>query len=100
MLVKQNTKSFLLPQCDAFYTASDFVHLEQFVNHIATKTSGMQQMRLRENVPLSLRTDPVTRSIFLRRLGQMRNLRVLDANTLVCNSDNLKLIASHFLLLR
>lgn len=101
MLVNKNTKIFQLPQCKAFCqninAGNDFANLEQFTKYIATKAEGLEQLHLQgEHVPL-LRSEPVARNIFLRRLVQMRNLRVLNVLPLICNSDSLKLISSHML---
>jgi hypothetical protein len=96
MLVHEQTFKYLLPQCSESFTSSDLTHLEFFISDIATKSRVIQMMRLGDNMPFSLRTNKNT---FLRRLGLMRNLRVLDADALVCNSDDLEMITSNFPLL-
>jgi hypothetical protein len=103
MLIDDDMTYFELPQCEVLCqnpnAASDFAHLEQFTKHIATKAKDLQQLHLKgTHVPL-LRSNSVARNIFTRQLIQMRNLRVLHVMPLMCNSDSLKLIASHMLLL-
>jgi hypothetical protein len=97
LLVHQTSTSVSFPETN--YFQDDFAFLANIIETIASKAPNLRRLCLGDKYPELRDTDLNAKSRFLWQLIRIRNLQVLDAIALHCDSNSLSFIASNMTLL-
>jgi hypothetical protein len=97
LLVHQATTSVNFPKTK--YFQEDFAFLASIIETIASKAPNLRRLCLGDKLPELRDTDLTAKYRFLWQLIRLRNLQVLDAIALHCDSNSLAFIASNMTLL-